>query len=154
THPGDGTNAGGQHAAGNAGPVCRAGSGDVCDPDEVCTGATSTCPPDVVLPNVFACRPSAGECDIAETCGGLPGQACPPDAKKANGTLCTDDGNVCTTDTCNGTSNFCQHPAGNAGTVCRASAGICDLDETCTGTSSTCPADVFKPSTTTCRPSA
>lgn len=31
-----------------------------------------------------------------------------------------------------------------AGTVCRASLGECDLQETCTGNSSTCPADSFK----------
>src|SRR5207253_8904767 len=78
----DGTNNACQHPAGNAGTVCRAGSGDACDPDEVCTGVSSTCPPDVVLPNTFTCRAAAGECDIAETCGGLPGQACPADAKR------------------------------------------------------------------------
>src|SRR5256886_6745090 len=149
----DGTNNACQHAAGNAGTVCRAGSGDVCDADEVCTGVSSTCPPDVFLPIGVICRPAAGECDIAEGCGGLPGQACGPDAKKASGSLCTDDGNPGTTDTCNGTSDFCQHPAGNAGTVCRASAGDCHLAELCTGTSSTCPADAFKPATTVCRAS-
>src|SRR5207237_6315919 len=76
------------------------------------------------------------------------------DAKKANGTACTDDGNVCTTDTCNGVSNLCQHPAGNAGTTCGATAGVCDVAETCTGSSSTCPNDAFLPSTTLCRASA
>src|SRR5256885_10993493 len=77
------------------------------------------CPPNVYLQVGVICRPAAGECDIAEGCGGLPGQACGPDAKKASGSLCTDDGNPCTSDTCNGTSDFCQHAPGNAGTVCR-----------------------------------
>src|SRR5205814_7543941 len=70
---------------------------------------------------------------------------------KANGTACTDDGNPCTTDTCNGSSSVCQHPAGNAGAVCRAVAGLCDVAETCTGTSSTCPANGFASSSTVCR---
>src|SRR5437867_8090043 len=31
-----------QHPAGNAGATCRAGSGDVCDPDERRTGASAS----------------------------------------------------------------------------------------------------------------
>jgi len=76
-----------------------------------------------------------------------------PDTKKPSGTACADDGNVCTTDACNGASVTCQHPPGNAGTQCRAAAGECDLAETCTGTSATCPANGFKPSSTVCRAS-
>ena len=41
-----------------------------------------------------------------------------------------------------------------AGTVCRSSAGVCDVAETCTGASTTCPANAFASSTTLCRPSA
>src|SRR5207249_12154052 len=84
---------------------------------------------------------------------GLPGQPSHADANQATGPPRRSSDLVCTTDTCNGTSDACQHPAGNAGTVCRASAGDCDLDELCTGSSSTCPNDAFKPATTTCRPS-
>jgi hypothetical protein len=36
--------------------------------------------------------------------------------------------------------------------VCRAAAGVCDIAESCTGTSNTCPPDVK--STTVCRPAA
>src|SRR5207253_6014913 len=90
------------HPVGNVGTVCRAGSGDACDPDEVCTGVSSTCPSDVVLPNTFTCRAAAGECDIAETCGGLPGQPCPADAKKAAGSLWSAGGTPCTADVCDG----------------------------------------------------
>ncbi len=46
----------------------------------------------------------------------------------------------------------CQHPAGNAGAVCRPPAGVCDVEEDCTGTSPDCPADAK--STAMCRPSA
>jgi cysteine-rich repeat protein len=39
-----------------------------------------------------------------------------------------------------------------SGTVCRAAAGVCDVAETCDGTSAACPADMK--STAVCRPSA
>ena len=44
----------------------------------------------------------------------------------------------------------CTHSAGNAGTVCRAKAGFCDVAETCNGTSTTCPADGFVVNGTSC----
>src|SRR5438552_18000003 len=86
------------------------------------------------------CRAAAGECDLAETCGGVT-TACPTDAKKSTGTACTADANPCTLDQCDGTNVTCQHPAGNAGAVCRSAAGECDVAESCTGTSTTCPTD-------------
>src|SRR6185295_4236280 len=76
------------------------------------------------------------------------------DAKEPSGTACTDDGNPCSTDQCDGTNDACQHPAGNAGAECRASAGICDVAEFCDGVSTACPADDFEPATTECRASA
>jgi hypothetical protein len=97
------------------------------------------------------CRASAGACDVADTCTGT-STACPADAKVTAGTACGSDGNPCTVDQCDGASDTCQHPAGNAGTACRASAGACDAAETCTGTSTACPADAK--STAECRPAA
>ena len=44
----------------------------------------------------------------------------------------------------------CQHPAGNAGTTCRASGGECDPAETCNGASTSCPADARSPAGTGC----
>jgi len=41
-----------------------------------------------------------------------------------------------------------------AGTVCRASAGTCDPQETCTGASAPCPADALTAAGTVCRASA
>src|SRR6185295_18489436 len=38
--------------------------------------------------------------------------------------------------------------------VCRASTGVCDPQETCTGASSACPGNTFTSSTTPCRASA
>src|SRR5438034_686501 len=100
-------------------------------------------------------RTDAGEqCDDGAV-NGAAGSCCSATCTfKPNGTACSDDGHPCTTDTCDGSSNICQHPAGNAGTTCRASAGVCDVAETCTGTSSTCPADGFLSSSTVCRASA
>ncbi|RME40334.1 MAG: hypothetical protein D6788_03515 [Planctomycetota bacterium] len=123
-----------------AGTVCRASTGE-CDPQEVCDGATPTCPADSFVPdgttctddglgctNDFCqagvcthpiqpagivCRPSAGECDVAETCDGV-STTCPADGFVADGTACTDDGNACTSDTCQ--TGACTHtdttPAG------------------------------------------
>src|SRR5439155_1473473 len=122
--------------AGNAGTICRASAG-LCDAAESCTGTSTTCPADGFQPPTVECRASAGECDAQETCTGT-GADCPPDAKAPAGTSCTFDGNPCTLDQCDGTSDACQHPAGNAGAVCRAAPGACDLTETCTGSSADC----------------
>src|SRR4029077_1101857 len=51
-----------------------------------------------------------------------------------------------------GVDDACQHAAGNAGTLCRSAAGVCDLAESCDGTSPTCPADAK--STDVCRSAA
>jgi hypothetical protein len=69
---------------------------------------------------------------------------------EASGTPCTDDGEVCTDDECDG-SGTCDHPAGNAGTECRPTAGDCDVAESCDGASTTCPADDFVTAGTVCR---
>src|SRR6185369_62605 len=99
------------------------------------------------------CRPSGGECDPAENCPGS-GPSCPADAKDSAGTACTSDGNPCSLDECDGVADTCQHPAGNAGATCRASAGVCDTGESCTGASTICPPDTFLSSSTLCRPAS
>src|SRR5262245_33550248 len=60
-----------------------------------------------------------------------------------------DDGNTLPNDCCSPT---CQIEP--ASTICRASAGLCDLQETCTGSSPTCPPDSFKTTGTLCRAAA
>jgi cysteine-rich repeat protein len=57
-----------------------------------------------------------------------------------------DEGDTLDGDCCSGT---CQFEA--AGSLCRAEAGVCDVAETCTGASPTCPADAFAPAASTCR---
>jgi hypothetical protein len=62
--------------------ICRPGSGDICDPDESCTGvADAACPDDFFEPGDTVCRPEAVVCDVAEECPGVPGEACPDDFK-------------------------------------------------------------------------
>ena len=146
----DGTNVTCQHPAGNAGATCRASAG-TCDVVETCTGLSTTCPADAFSSSSTSCRGAAGECDLQENCTGSTA-ACPADARKPNGTACSSDGNPCTLDRCDGTNVTCQHPAGNAGATCRAAAGVCDVAETCTGTTTACPADAK--STALCRASA
>src|SRR5204862_266952 len=138
-----------------SGTACT-NDGNVCTTDQ-CNG-TSGNPLCVHNPGNTGttCRAAANECDNAELCTGA-SSTCPHDTVKASGTACTDDGNVCTTDQCNGTvgSPLCVHNPGNAGTTCRAAtSGGCDVAETCTGSSSTCPNDAFQPVTFTCRASA
>jgi hypothetical protein len=102
--------------------VCRAGSGDVCDPDEKCTGtAKDTCPADVVKDATTVCNAKNGVCDIEEKCTGTAKQTCPMDKVEPSTT------------------------------VCRSVAGACDKEEKCDGTAkTTCPTDLFLPQGTTC----
>ncbi|MFN2374958.1 MAG: hypothetical protein ABR538_00350, partial [Candidatus Binatia bacterium] len=72
-----------------------------------------------------------------------------------NGVL--DGGESCDNGVSNGTAGNCCSGTCTfqpSSTVCRASAGVCDLAENCTGGSGSCPADSFEASTTTCRTSA
>jgi hypothetical protein len=69
------------------------------------------------------------------------------------GQPCASDDNPCTFDVCN-SAGQCTHPIGNAGVICRAALAKCDVSEMCTGTSASCPADLFVSSTTVCRAAA
>src|SRR5207237_7008717 len=113
---------------------------------DTCNGSSSVCqhPPGN---SGTTCRAAANECDNAELCTGS-SSTCPNDTVKASGTACTNDGNVCTTDLCNGTvgSPLCVHNPGNSGTVCRAAtSGGRDVAETGTGSTRTCPHDTSQP---------
>jgi hypothetical protein len=133
--------------------ACGRGDPTDCEACSVAAGGTvdGTCTP---LPTTKVCRPSAGACDIAETCTGS-SVACPADALAPAATVCRPSAGACDiAETCNGTSATC--PADTfvpAATVCRPSTGVCDVAETCTGSSAACPVDAFVPPTTVCRPS-
>jgi hypothetical protein len=108
--------------------------------------------------------PSTGSCAYSVGSGGGGGQGrvvvlasqsnanlsqCGSASNAAASTACADDGNVCTTDLCNG-SGTCLHAAGNSGTTCRMATTACDVAETCTGSLTTCPSDAFAPATSSC----
>ncbi|MGE3636054.1 MAG: hypothetical protein AB7P00_39495 [Sandaracinaceae bacterium] len=153
------------------GTLCRAVAG-VCDVEERCDGTTTMCPPDAFDATTL-CRASVAPCDAAETCDGS-GVTCPADAPAPPGTICP--GGVCdgmrvcapciqgltcmTANTCEVGQIDCASGAPvcqavglqPSGTVCRASTGACDTEETCTGASPTCPPDALTPVGTVCRP--
>jgi hypothetical protein len=66
--------------------VCRPSTG-VCDPEEVCTGASAACPSDGFISATTMCRPPMGACDTLERCTGSSG-ACPADAFMPAGSAC------------------------------------------------------------------
>src|SRR3989475_4476168 len=127
----------------------------VCDDDPAdhCTGRINACV-DAYKAASVTCRPSAGQCDVAEMCTGTSG-TCPADAFQSATTHCmgSSQSGVCDNDAadhCTGTSNVCVDAYKAASVTCRESAGQCDVAETCTGTSGTCPADAFSASSTHC----
>ena len=68
-----------------------------------------------------------------------------------NGTI--ESPEQCDAGAANGTAGSCCSSTctlRSAATVCRASAGQCDVAETCTGASGACPADVFAANTSAC----
>jgi hypothetical protein len=136
--------------------ACGGGATNDCQACSLATGGGSdgVCTP-LAAPSSVTCRPSAGACDVAETCvfGSL---TCPADTVVAAGTSCRASAGICdVAETCTGASAAC--PADTfvtAGTSCRASAGICDVAEACTGSAAACPADTFVAAGTSCRASA
>ena len=136
-----------------AGQVCRSGSGDVCDPDEACTGGAGTCPGDVVNGGA-TCRAAADSCDVAEICTGVAGQACPGDAFEPSFVVCRGSAGACDpVENCTGTGPACPGDAKSTA-QCRAASGACDVAENCDGVGNDCPADGFASGATQCRASA
>jgi hypothetical protein len=139
--------------------ICRPGSGDVCDPDESCTGvAAEDCPADVVSSATTICDPGSGDlCDPDESCTGLAGDTCPVDVVASATTLCRQgSGDVCDPDeSCTGLADAAcpGDVVASATTICDSGSGdICDPDESCTGLAGdACPPDVVASATTVCR---
>ena len=144
-----------------SGSACAA-DGNPCT-DDVCNGAgtcgvanTAPCDDGVFCDGADTCSGGACAAHTGSPCSG----ECQATCNEASdtcadpaGTPCGSDGNPCTVDTCTG-GGACGHAAGNAGTICRASAGTCDLAETCSGTSAACPADQRVANGTVCRAAA
>jgi hypothetical protein len=114
---------GGPAAACTRDEMCQSAhcTGTLCC-DRACAGGCETCTSGTCTPLSAStvCRAAAGDCDVAETCGG-DGGSCPPDALAAVDAGCTSDGNACTADICNG-AGVCLHPNLPNGTACGASS--------------------------------
>ncbi|QIW96823.1 hypothetical protein AMS68_002341 [Peltaster fructicola] len=81
------------------------------------------------------------DCDCGGTTGCGSNKCCnPTTCKFINNAVCDDSNEDC----CRG----CQYASNS--TVCRASTGVCDPQETCTGSSPTCPADKTSPDGDSC----
>ena len=103
--------------------------------------------------------PAAGDCDDSDP-GRYPGadELCDGVDNDCDGTV--DNGatafceaaGLCSTETC--VAGSCMSTPKDAGTVCRAGSGPCDLAETCDGSSLTCPPKAFVPDGTICGPGA
>ena len=130
--------------------ICTGASqAGACDNDAAdhCLGTANTCV-DVFQAPTLTCRASGGQCDVAETCTGSSG-ACPANAFRSGATICTgaSQAGACDNDAadhCSGTANTCVDVFQANTLTCRASAGQCDVAETCTGSSGACPANAFQ----------
>jgi hypothetical protein len=134
--------------------VLDLGAGEQCDQGADNGQPTSCCTVGCVLVAAgTTCRPSAGICDVAETCTGTSG-ACPANGFVPAGTTCRASAGACDlAETCTGSSATCP-PDLKSTAPCRGLAGTCDVVETCDGVSNDCPADQVASSTTPCRPAA
>ena len=131
------------------GTVCRGGSGDVCDPDEQCTGMAAACPPDLFENAMFVCNPGTGDvCDPAELCPGVAGGGCPMDIVSPNTTSCRIAADLCDAEElCSGVADDpCPPDDVHPTTVsCRSIMGACDVEDFCDGMNGACPADAVLP---------
>ena len=91
--------------------TCRPAGGQ-CDVAEMCTGASGTCPADIVVPAGIVCGSlTVEQCDVVDVCNGTD-KSC-PDLKAPPGTPCNDN-DVCTYgDTCDGRGT-CDAGSGDA----------------------------------------
>src|SRR5262245_26195270 len=136
--------------------VCGTGTletGEDCDAGGANGSSSSCCTALCDFRSAGAvCRPSAGVCDLQETCSGSSG-VCPSDAKST--AVCRPRAGDCdVAESCNGIGNACPADAfASSSVVCRGGSGdSCDPTEHCTGSSVACPADVIAPSGTVCNP--
>jgi len=82
----------------------------------------------------------------------VPSRSCAGAGSCGDGTV--DAGEDCDQGANNGSSSYCCSSTctyKSSGTSCRSSAGVCDVAETCTGSSGTCPSDSFLSSSNVCR---
>lgn len=93
------------------------------NPGEDCDGG-DCCTANCTFDDVTVCRLAVNECDVTEVCDGTSAD-CPTDAFQLAGVDCTDDGNECTSDVCDGTAN-CTHPINGLCGACCLPNGTCN----------------------------
>ncbi len=138
--------------------TCQAeASGNPCPDDgnpcttEACDGA-GACVHAAGNPGAL-CRPTAGDCDVAETCDGT-SPTCPPDGFQSSSVECRASLGACDpAEHCPGNGPTCPDDAKSTA-ECRAAVGPCDAPESCDGVNNDCPADMLRPATFPCRLSA
>lgn len=143
-------------SCGSCEPGVACPTGNLCEVGIVdCASGSPVCVRDRFRDSGFTCRPSAGMCDVAETCTGS-SAGCPADAFASGGVCRAATGTCDVAESCNGSSAACPSEAVRPnGYECRAeAAGGCDVAETCDGASKNCPTNGFLPSSATCRASA
>ena len=124
-----------------------------CTIGNICSGlgrttVNSSClvnPRNISTINSGKCGNGIVEADEDCDCGGVDSCAqnscCDPDTCRfRESAVCDDDSGVC----CSG----CQFSSPQ--TVCRSQNGPCDIEETCTGLSSSCPEDGYEPNGNSC----
>src|SRR5438094_201104 len=116
--------------------LCRPAAGG-CDVAEFCTGASGSCPADLLEPSTFECRGAMGSCDEAETCTGT-SPTCPADGKST--AVCRPAAGACDVEErCDGVSDACLADAFEpAGTACSAEADACAPAKSCAGATAEC----------------
>ena len=131
-----------------SGTLCGNPSSGICDLQDTCDGNNNCV--NRVAHGSTVCRPSTGTCDIPENCTGST-TSCPTDIYAPSGTLCGNPSSgICDLqDTCDANNN-CVDRLSPASTVCRQATGPCDVTENCTGSSPSCPTDLYAPSGTLC----
>ena len=109
------------------------------------SGGDAACPPNALAAPGSPCNDndtctSTSSCSPAGVCSGV------KDSCFCDTNIDCNDGNPCTVDVCikDANGSRCSTTAGNLDTVCRAAVDVCDVEERCTGTSTLCPADVFR----------
>jgi len=142
-----------------AGTLCNKGSGDLCDPDEVCNGSATKCPPDSFQSAATVCNLGSGDlCDPDEFCPGVPDAKCPVDTVAPNTRMCrAGSGDACDpAEFCTGIADAKCPPDSFASsdTVCNPGSGdLCDPDEYCPGVpGGKCPTDHVASAGTVCNP--
>lgn len=124
----------------SAGTACGSSANSTCDAADTCnaggTCLTNYAPATTIYTAATDCK-NAVYCDGSGSYGSL--------TNKANGTVCTDDGNQCTTDTCS--TGSCAHTNKTDGSGCNDSNectqnDFCSISSpgTCTGVSLDCTA--------------